>query len=42
MESTISSKLKLPVEAVFDLSDILKAVDGKLKAGKQGTVLLKV
>ena len=42
IERAIVGQLKLPVEAVFDLADILKAVDGKMQAGKKGKVLLRV
>ena len=41
VERGTSGNLKLPVEAVFDLADIIKAVDGKLQASKNGKVLLK-
>ncbi|WP_201620242.1 zinc-binding dehydrogenase [Psychrobacter maritimus] len=41
IERATSYKLHLPVEAVFDLADITKAVDGKLQSGKKGKVLLK-
>ena len=41
IERATSGKLHLPVEAVFDLADIKKAVDGKLQSGKNGKVLLK-
>ena len=41
IERATSDKLHLPVEAVFDLADITKAVDGKLQSGKKGKVLLK-
>ncbi|MBE0441003.1 MAG: zinc-binding dehydrogenase [Psychrobacter sp.] len=41
VERGTSGNLKLPVEAVFDLADITKAVDGKLQSGKKGKVLLK-
>ena len=41
IERATSDKLYLPVEAIFDLADITKAVDGKLQSGKQGKVLLK-
>lgn len=37
----VAGKLKLPVEAVFDLADITEAVSGKLQASKNGKVLLK-
>ena len=41
IERAVDGKLKLPVEATFDLADIIKAVDGKLQSGKKGKVLLK-
>lgn len=41
IERAVDGQLKLPVEAVFDLADITKAVDGKLQSGKKGKVLLK-
>lgn len=41
IECAVDGKLRLPVEATFDLADIIKAVDGKLQAGKSGKVLLK-
>ncbi|WP_435979553.1 zinc-binding dehydrogenase [Psychrobacter sp. DM4] len=41
VERAVDGKLKLPVEATFDLADITKAVDGKLQSGKNGKVLLK-
>ena len=42
IERANNGNLKLPVEAIFDLADIVKAVDGKLQASKNGKVLLKV
>ena len=41
IDRAVAGKLKLPVEATFDLADITKAVDGKLQSGKKGKVLLK-
>ncbi|OXL20244.1 zinc-binding dehydrogenase [Psychrobacter sp. DAB_AL32B] len=41
IDRAVDGKLKLPVEAVFDLADILKAVDGKLQSEKKGKVLLR-
>lgn len=41
IERAVNGQLKLPTEATFDLADIIKAVDGKLQAGKNGKVLLK-
>jgi NADPH:quinone reductase-like Zn-dependent oxidoreductase len=41
IDRAVAGKLKLPVEAVFDLADVVKAVDGKVQSGKQGKVLLK-
>lgn len=41
IECAVDGKLRLPVEATFDLADIIEAVDGKLQAGKSGKVLLK-
>ncbi|WP_348654720.1 zinc-binding dehydrogenase [uncultured Psychrobacter sp.] len=41
IERAVEGRLKLPVEATFDLADITKAVDGKLQSGKNGKVLLK-
>ena len=41
IECAVDGKLRLPVEATFDLADIIKAVDGKLQSGKKGKVLLK-
>lgn len=41
IERAVAGHLKLPVEAVFDLADVVKAVGGKLQAGKQGKVLLR-
>ena len=42
IERAVNGQLKLPVEAVFDLADVVKAVDGKVQSGKKGKVLLKV
>lgn len=42
IDRAVDGKLKLPVEAVFDLADVVKAVDGKLQSGKNGKVLLKL
>ena len=41
IDRAVDGQLKLPVEAVFDLDDVLKAVDGKIQAEKKGKVLLK-
>ena len=41
IDRAVDGKLKLPVEATFDLADVVKAVDGKLQSGKSGKVLLK-
>lgn len=41
IDRAVAGKLKLPVEAVFDLANITEAVSGKLQAGKSGKVLLK-
>lgn len=41
IDRAVDGKLKLPVEAVFDLKDVLKAVDGKLQSEKKGKVLLR-
>jgi len=41
VERAVDGKLQLPVEAIFDLADITKVVDGKLQSGKNGKVLLK-
>ena len=41
IDRAVSGQLKLPVEATFDLADILKAVDGKMQSDKKGKVLLK-
>jgi NADPH:quinone reductase-like Zn-dependent oxidoreductase len=41
IERANNGNLKLPVEATFDLADILKAVDGKMQSEKNGKVLLK-
>lgn len=41
IERAVDGQLKLPTEAIFDLADILKAVDGKLQKEKKGKVLLK-
>ncbi len=41
IERAVAGKLQLPVEATFDLADIVDAVDGKLQSGKSGKVLLK-
>ena len=41
IERANNGNLKLPVEATFDLADILKAVDGKMQSEKTGKVLLK-
>ncbi len=41
IDRAVAGKLTLPVEATFDLADILKAVDGKLQKEKSGKVLLK-
>ena len=42
IDRAVNDKLKLPVEATFDLADIVDAVDGKLQKEKSGKVLLKV
>lgn len=42
IERAIVGQLKLPVEAIFDLADVVKAVDGEVQAGKKGKVLLRV
>ena len=42
IDRAVNGKLKLPVEATFDLADIVDAVDGKLQKEKSGKVLLKV
>ena len=41
IERALDGKLKLPVEATFDLADITQAVDGKLQSDKKGKVLLR-
>ena len=41
IDRAVDGKLKLPVEATFDLADVVKAVDGKLQSDKSGKVLLK-
>ncbi len=41
IDRAVDGQLKLPVEGVFDLADIVKAVDGKLQSSKNGKVLLK-
>ena len=41
IERALDGKLKLPVEATFDLADITQAVDGKLQSEKKGKVLLR-
>jgi NADPH:quinone reductase-like Zn-dependent oxidoreductase len=41
IDRAVNGKLNLPTEATFDLTDITKAVDGKLQAQKSGKVLLK-
>lgn len=41
IDRAVAGQLKLPVEAVFDLADVVKAVDGKVQAGKQSKVLLR-
>lgn len=41
IDRAVDGTLKLPVEAVFDLKDVLDAVDGKLQKEKNGKVLLK-
>ena len=42
IERAVSGQLTLPTEAIFDLADVVQAVDGKLQAGKKGKVLLRV
>lgn len=42
IERAIVGQLKLPVEAIVDLADVVKAVDGEVQAGKKGKVLLRV
>ena len=41
IDRAVNDQLKLPVEATFDLTDILAAVDGKLQKEKSGKVLIK-
>ncbi len=41
IDRAVDGQLKLPVEGVFDLADIVKAVDGKLQSSKNGKVLIK-
>ena len=41
IDRAIVGQLKLPVEAIFDLADVVKAVDGEVQAGKKGKVLLR-
>ncbi|MGO3736321.1 MAG: zinc-binding dehydrogenase, partial [Moraxellaceae bacterium] len=41
IECAVAGKLQLPVEATFDLADVVKAVDGKLQKEKNGKVILK-
>ena len=41
IDRAVNGQLKLPMEATFDLADILKAVDGKMQSEKSGKVLLK-
>ncbi len=41
IDRAVGGKLQLPVEAVFDLADITKAVDGKIQSDKKGKILLK-
>ena len=41
IERAVAGKLQLPVEATFDLADVVKAVDGKLQKEKNGKVILK-
>lgn len=41
IERAVADKLQLPVEATFDLADVVKAVDGKLQKEKNGKVILK-
>ena len=42
IDRAVGGQLRLPVEAVFDLADIKKAVDGKVQKGKVGKVLIRV
>lgn len=42
IDRAVNGQLKLPVEAVFDLDDVLKAVDGKVQGEKKGKVLLRM
>ena len=41
IDRAVGGKLQLPVEAIFDLADITKAVDGKIQSDKKGKILLK-
>lgn len=42
IERASSGKLHLPVEAIYDLSEVTKAVSKEVQSGKNGKVLLKL
>ena len=42
IERGVNKQLTLPVEAVYDLKDIKKAVSGEVQKGKKGKVLLRL
>ena len=42
IERGVNKQLTLPVEAVYDLADIKKAVSGEVQKGKKGKVLLRL
>lgn len=42
IERGIDKQLTLPVEAIYDLEDIKKAVSGEVQKGKKGKVLLRM
>lgn len=42
IERSTSGELTLPVEGIYELSDIAKAVSGEVQSGKKGKVLLKL
>lgn len=42
IDRAVNNKLTLPLEGIYDLADIKKAVSGEVQKGKKGKVLLRV
>lgn len=42
IDRAVNNKLNLPLEGIYDLADIKKAVSGEVQKGKKGKVLLRV